>query len=244
MDYDREENPGVGLMGLALAVAGGVGVAYYLKKRKAAAAAEPRVAAKTETTQAVAASDPYGNRRAAVVTPQTGAVEGFPGATWTDVQIGVNKVIRAIKSGSSVMTAMGEQPRGTMPTELVVDGIVGPLTNYAIGIVGPTQIAAGLLNTVEFRSPYMGTNMAMVPNGYVYGSTWTGWEIDKGQSTPAKKLTSAANQTFENVEYAKWNIRRLLWFAGKATYPGGDAAPVSANMGAQYLLAKAYKSLP
>jgi hypothetical protein len=237
MDYDREENPGVGLMGLALAVAGGIGVAYYLKKRKAAAAAEPRVAAKTETPAPAIASDPYGNRRSTPVTPQTGAVEGFPGVTWIDVQVGINKVIRAINSGRAVMTAMGETP-GPVMTELVVDGIVGPLTEAAMTETIDAMFQAGKLNTVEFRSPYMGVNAAMVPNGYVSGATYEWQELGW---VPYRKLTSAANQTFEDRRVGKKWVLRFLWFAGKATYPGGETAPVSANMGAQYLLAKAAK---
>jgi len=241
MDYDREENPGVGLMGLALAVAGGIGVAYYLKKRKAAAAAEPRVAAKTETPAPAIASDPYGNRSATVVTPQTGAVENFPGATWVDVQIGVNKLIRAANSGRAVMTAMGETP-GPVITELVVDGIVGPLTEAAMRRMFRVSWKAANLNTVEFRSPYMGVNPQMVPNGYVAGSTFNEEAILPALTTGYRRLTSAANQTFVDDAVYSYVIRRPLWLAGKTTYPGGGGAPPeSANMGAQYLLARAAK---
>jgi hypothetical protein len=245
MGYDdREENPAGGIMGLVLALAGGVGVAYYLKKRREAKEAEPRVTPQVEppapTVRPPVASDPYGNRQVAALpeTPKTGAVEGFPNATWTDVQVGANKVIRAANSGRTVMTAMNETP-GSPLAELTVDGIVGPLTFAAMQRLGWIMQKAQDLNTVEWRSPYMGINAAMIPNAFVPGSQWLDPLQNMSEGVPVRVLTSQANQTFENKQMDKTIVRRLLWFAGKATYGNGETAPAEANMGAKYLLAKA-----
>lgn len=247
MAYDREENPAASLIGLAIALAGGVGVAYYLKKRKAAATEEPRVTAKVEPPVTPVAppiaSDPFGNRQPVqtFATPKTGSVEGFPNATWTDVQVGANKVIRAVNSGRAVMTAMNETPASAL-SELTVDGVVGPLTFQAMERLGHLMQKAQSLNTVEFRSPYMGVNPQMIPNGFVPGSQWLDPMQNMSEGVPVRVLTNAANQTFDNRQMDKTIVRRLLWFAGKTTYPGGEAAPESPNMGAKYLLAKAAAS--
>lgn len=244
MEYDREDNPAGGIIGLALALAGGIGVAYYLKKRKAAATAEPKVTPKVveekESAPPPPASDPFGNRQPqpSYSTPKTGAVDGFPGATWTDVQVGANKIIRAANAGRAVMTAMNETP-GPALAELTVDGIVGPLTFEAMSRLGRIMQKAQSLNTVEWRSPYMGINPQMVPNAFVAGSQWLDPLQTMSEGTPVRVLTSAANQTYDDRQMDKTIVRRLLWFAGKASYGDGMAAPSEANMGAKYLLAKA-----
>jgi hypothetical protein len=240
---DREENPAGGIMGLILALAGGVGVAYYLKKRREAKEAEPKLTEKVEPPappQPPPASDPFGNRQPtpSYSTPKTGAVDGFPNATWTDVQVGANKVIRAANAGRSVMSAMNETP-GQPLAELTVDGIVGPLTFAAMQRLGWIMQKAQDLNTVEWRSPYMGINAAMIPNAFVPGSQWLDPMQNMSEGVPVRVLTSAANQTFEDKQMDKTIVRRLLWFAGKATYGNGETAPAEANMGAKYLLAKA-----
>lgn len=246
MGYDdREENPAGGIIGLVLALAGGIGVAYYLKKRKAAKEAEPRVTAQVEPPAPVVtppvASDPYGNRQVTPSlpdTPKTGAVEGFPNATWTDVQVGANKVIRAMNSGRAVLSSLNETPGSTL-SELAVDGVVGPLTFEAMSRLGRIMDKAQSLNTVEWRSPYMGINAQMIPNGFVPGSQWLDPLQTMSEGVPVRVLTSRANQTFEDKQMDKTIVRRLLWFAGKATYGNGETAPAEPNMGAKYLLAKA-----
>lgn len=241
---DREENPAASMIGLAIALIGGVGVAYYLKRRKAGAD-EPKLVAKVEEPTVTAApppvaSDPFGNRQPSqtFATPKTGAVDGFPSATWTDVQVGANRVIRAINAGRTVMTSLNERPADAIP-ELAVDGIVGPVTFGTIQTLGRIMAKAQSLNTVEFRSPYAGINPAMVPNGYVAGSSWVDPMQTASEGVPVSVLTSAANRTYDERQLDKTVVRRLLWFAGKASYGDGATAPESPNMGAKYLLAKA-----